>query len=282
MKPLPAVLLFSAFLRMACQGGEAVLFAQGSAWETVGEGYEIAEGLAGGKDGMVYLTDVPASKLLKIDASGKESVLDAQTAQANGLAIGPDGRLYAACMREPQILFWNLESGKRGRIVLPTPANDLAINADGRLYHTWGPADAIYQLDLSDPKPVKVGEIRHANGITLSHDGKELWVAAFFSDTVHAFPILADGTLGPARPAFKAKVPPHGKGLLDGMLPLGDGRLLVATALGLQILSKDAEPVLIPNPTDKRANYVRILTDAGGQRWIYAVHENSVLRRRAK
>ena len=281
MKTLTAALMFGAFLRMACHAGDTALFAEKSTWETVGEGYQIAEGLAGSKDGMVYLTDVPASKLLRIDASGKESVLDAQTAKANGLANGPDGLLYAACMGGPQILFWNLESGERGSIALPTPANDLVITADGRLYYTWGPADAVYQLDLTDPKPVKVGEIRHPNGITLSHDGKELWVGAFFSDTVHAFPILADGTLGPARPAFKAKVPPHGKGLLDGMLPLGDGRLLVATALGLQILSKDAEPVLIPNPTGKRANYVRILTDPGGQRWIYAVHENSVLRRRA-
>jgi len=97
---------------------------------------------------------------------------------------------------------------------------------------------------------------------------------------VLAFPILPDEKLGPSRPAFKAKVPPNGKGLLDGMTPLPDGRLLVATALGLQILATDADPILIPNPTSHRANYVRLITSPDGQRWIYAAHEKSVIRRK--
>ena len=86
--------------------------------------------------------------------------------------------------------------------------------------------------------------------------------------------------LGRARAGFKAKVPDDGKGLLDGMTRLSDGRLLVGTALGLQILSPDGTSELLPNPTDQRANYVRIITDASGQRWIYAAHVKSVLRRR--
>ncbi len=256
------------------------VFAKGSAWETVGEGYNIVEGIAAADNGTIYLTDVPEAKLHKITASGEESVVDAKTSLANGLAFGPDGRLYAACMAEPIILAWDLKTGKTSRILLPSPANDLVITKKGHLYCTWGPENAVYQLDLADPKPVKVAELPDPNGITLSHDGRELWVAEFMTDTVRAYPIRADGHLGPSRIAFKAKVPEDGKGLLDGMTPLADGRLLVGTALGLQILSADAPPIVIPNPTDQRSNYVRIITDAKGQRWIYASHVKSVIRRR--
>jgi gluconolactonase len=260
--------------------GESGVFPENSTWETVGEGYNIVEGIAATDDGTLYLTDVPDAKLIKISASGEELVLDAKTSRANGLAFGPDGTLHAACMAEPIILAWNLKTGKPSRIPLPSPANDLVITPGGQLYCTWGAENAVYHINLADPKPAKVAELPNPNGITLSHDGRELWVGEFFTDTVRAYPILADGRLGPSRAAFRAKVPEDGKGLLDGMTPLADGRLLVGTALGLQILSADAPPVLLPNPTKHRANYVRIVTDAKGQRWIYVAHVKSVLRRR--
>jgi gluconolactonase len=281
MRSYCLVIALGAAMILRAGAGESGLFAENSTWQTVGEGYNIAEGIAATDDGTIYLTDVPDSKLLKISPTGEESTLDAETSRANGLAFGPDGRLYAACMAEPLILAWNLANGETHRIPLPSPANDLVITTGGQLYCTWGAENAVYHLDLADPKPVKVAEIPNPNGITLSHDGSELWVGEFFTDTVRAYPILADGRLGPSRAAFKAKVPEDGKGLLDGMTPLPDGRLLVGTALGLQILSKDAPPVLIPNPTQHRANYVRIVTDADGHRWIYVAHYKSVLRRRS-
>jgi sugar lactone lactonase YvrE len=275
-----AAFAFSAAMIFRSAAAEDGVFVEGSAWETVGEGYNIVEGIAAAGDGTIYLTDVPDAELLKIAPSGEESVVDTETLRANGLAFGLDGRLYAASMAEPVILAWDLKTGKTSRIPLPSPANDLVITPGGQLYCTWGAENAVYHLDLADPKPVKAAELPNPNGITLSHDGRELWVGEFSTDTVRAFPILADCRLGPSRAAFKAKVPEDGKGLLDGMTPLADGRLLVGTALGLQILSADAPPVVIPNPTDQRANYVRIVTDAKGQRWIYAAHVKSVIRRR--
>ena len=257
---------------------EDTLFPAGSEWEVVGQGYKVVEGIAA-KNGTLFYTDVPESKLFRLEPGKPEFLMDKATAKANGLAFGPDGILYSACMGEPRITGWNLESGARKEIPLPSPANDLAITAKGHLYCTWSALSAVYHLNLADPKPVKAAEMPNPNGITLNHDGTELWVGEFRGDTVRAFPILADGALGPARAAFKVKVPADGKGLIDGMTPLADGRLLVATALGLQILSTSAPPILIPNPTPHRANYVRIITDAEGKRWMYVAHVKSLLRR---
>jgi sugar lactone lactonase YvrE len=272
------VLLASA---IGVAAGEAEIFAAESSWETVSEGHRIVEGIAWAKD-KLFLTDVPDRELFRIPSGRGQELMDADTGAANGLAVGPDGRLYGACMHRPAIAVWDLETGARSDIALPTPANDLAITTDGGVYYTWGAANAVYRFSLCNPKPVKAADLPNPNGITLSHDGRELWVGEFHGDTVRAFPILDDGQLGASRAAFKAKVPDNGRGLLDGMTPISDGRLLVATALGLQILAKNGEPIVLPNPTAHRANYVRILRMADGRRWIYAAHEKSVLRRKSR
>lgn len=261
--------------------GEAEIFAEGSKWETVSDGHRIVEGIAWA-DGSLFLTDVPERELFRLTAERGQVRMDADTGAANGLAVAPDGRLLGACMHRPAIAVWDITTGTRAVIPLPTPANDLAVTNDGRVFYTWGEANAVYQFSLANPQPVKVADLPNPNGITLSHDGRELWVGEFHGDTVRAFPILADGRLGPSRPAFKAKVPDNGRGLLDGMTPLKDGRLLAGTALGLQILSQDREPVVLPNPTKHRANYVRLIQTSDGARWIYAAFEKSVLRRKSR
>jgi gluconolactonase len=274
----PLLLLASV---MSLAAGEAEVFVEGSTWETVSEGHRIVEGIAWA-DGSLFLTDVPERELFRLTAERGQVLMDADTGAANGLAIAPDGRLLGACMHRPAIAVWDTATGARSEIPLPTPANDLAVTKDGRVFYTWGGANAVHQFALAHPQPLKVADLPNPNGITLSHDGRELWVGEFYGDTVRAFPILADGRLGPSRPAFKAKVPETGRGLLDGMTPLADGRLLAATALGLQILTENRDPVLLPNPTSHRANYVRLVRTPDGTRWIYAAFEKSVLRRKSR
>lgn len=260
---------------------ESAVFEPGSRWETVSEGHRIVEGIASA-GGVLYLTDVPERELFRITADGKTELMDGATDAANGLAIGPGGKLHGACMHAPAILVWDLQTGARSRISLPSPANDLAITTEGTLYYTWGASNAVHRVIPSAPGAEKVADLPQPNGITLSHDSRELWVGEFHGDTVRAFPILGDGRLGPGVAAFKAKTPADGKGLLDGMTPLKDGRLLVATALGLQILERGKDPVLLANPTDRRANYVRLLTDGKGERWMIAAFEKSVMRRKTR
>lgn len=272
---------FLISLLTATVADETGLFAPGSAWEMVSDGHRVAEGIASAA-GDIFITDVPDGELFRISPDGSESMVDAKTNGANGLAIGPDGQLYGACMHKPVIAVWDPATGERAAdITLPTPANDMAITADGHVFYTWGPANAVFRVSLENPIPVKAAELPNPNGITLSHDGGELWVGEFFGDTVRAYPILDDGRLGPPRNAFKAHVPDDGRGLLDGMTPLPDGRLLAGTALGLQILAENRPAVTLPNPATQRANYTRILTLPDNTRWVYATFVHSVMRRKA-
>lgn len=266
---------------LACQHASAAesLFAEGSTWETVSKGHHIVEGIASLGGGTVYVTDVADNELVRIDPDGKETLIDDATDRANGLAFGPGGKLYSVCMSKPAVLVWDLEKGSRERIPLPSPGNDLAITAGGRLFYTWGKTHAVYELNLVTRESSKVADVENPNGITCGMDGRELFVGRFSSDTVLAFPILPGKGLGPAREAYKVKVPEDGKGLIDGMTPLADGKMLVSTALGLQLLVPDAEPVILGNPTHERANYVRLVTDGNKKRWIYAAHVKSIVRR---
>lgn len=258
------------------------IFAVDSSWETISGNHNIVEGIAAASDGTVYVTDVLDDELIRLNPDGSETIIDQATGHANGLATGPDGRLYSVCMMEPRVLIWDLTSGKRESIPLPTPGNDLAITADGRLFYTWGKTNAVYELNLSTREAAKVADVENPNGISLNKKGDELLVGRFSSDTVLAFPILSEKGLGASREAFKVKTPKNGKGMIDGMTPFGDGKILASTALGLQILSPDEDPVVLENPTKQRANYVRFVRDAGGKSWIYASYVKSVLRRAAR
>jgi gluconolactonase len=276
---ISVVILLSHVIGVADAG--ETLFAVGSEWEKVGGARRVVEGIAGARDGSVYITDVIDDKLIRIDADGTETLIDDATDHANGLAFGPDGRLYGVCMKKPAVLAWNLKTGARETIRIRTPGNDLAITSDGRLFYTWGGTNAVYEVKLPTGGSSKVADVENPNGISLSADGSELLVGRFFADTVLSFPILPEKGLGAPKEAFKAKTPEDGKGLLDGMIPLSKDKILTSTALGLQILSRNGDPELIANPTGQRANYVRMIVDGEGRKWIYAAHVKTLLRRAA-
>jgi hypothetical protein len=67
------------------------------------------------------------------------------------------------------------------------------------------------------------------------------------------------------------------------MQPLKDGRLLIGTALGIQIAPRLGEEgvhplIVVPSPDNRpRCNYARISPD--GQ-WLYAAFAKDILRRR--
>ncbi|MGN6547282.1 MAG: alpha/beta hydrolase-fold protein, partial [Aureliella sp.] len=93
---------------------EAVKFLpEDSEWELVSSGHQWAEGLAIDSDGTLYFTDVFGSKLYKLTADGKQTLLDDDTGQTNGIALGPDGKLYGCSSQAKEIRAWDLKTLKR-------------------------------------------------------------------------------------------------------------------------------------------------------------------------
>jgi len=107
----------------------------GEDWQEVSSGHRFTEGPAVNSKGEVFFTDIPNSRIHKVDLDGKVSVFAEKTANANGLMFGPDGKLYACKNGEKKIVRYD-ENGKEETVLEDSPSNDLVILADGSGYYT--------------------------------------------------------------------------------------------------------------------------------------------------
>lgn len=255
--------------------------------EVVSQGHRFAEGMAFDGGGNLYFTDVPAGELYRVDGATEERTLvDGQTGNVNGIAMGPDGRLYGCAGGSRRIVAWDLASGVRSMVAEGPHSNDIAICDDGTIYFTdpqeravWvvspAPARTLAKARTLDWKP---------NGIGWDAARKRLLVAAFETDTVFAFPVRSDGSLGESKPAYRLTVDGDGRGFLDGMVVLPSGRLLIGTRMGIQRADplggtdSPLSPVVVPPFNGRpRCNYIRLSPD---RRWLYAAFKDDILRLR--
>jgi len=268
---------------------EDFIFAEDSEWEVVSSGHRFAEGMAWDRDGNFLFTDVPRSQLFRVDQlSGAKTLIDGDTGRANGIAFGPDGRLYGCSREDEGINVWNPNTWEKVTLGKGASSNDIAILGDGTIFFTDPARSSVWRIDAHSMERDLAARLTwKPNGLALSLDGKRLLVAEFDGNTVHGFAIDENARLtGDHRPAYRLGVPSNGLGRLDGMQPLADGRLLIGTALGLQLASPIGEEdslaplVIVPSPEGrKRCNYARISPD---NVWIYTAYADDILRRRLK
>ena len=279
-----AVCVFLASLTVA--KADDLIFPEDSEWELVSDGHQFAEGMAWDKEGHFYFTDVPRSLLYKVDANtGERILIDDNTGRANGIVFAPDGRLYGCSRGASRIYAWDPVTWGKVAVATGPASNDIAILRDGTVFFTDPGDNNVWRIDPKSRDLTKAADPNWMpNGISLSLDQKTLLVAEFNSGTIHGFAIDSSGQLkGKSSPAYRLGIPSNGLGRLDGMQPLKDGRLLIGTALGIQIaprLGKEgAHPlIVVPSPDNRpRCNYARISPD--GQ-WLYAAFAKDILRRR--
>lgn len=291
MKPrlsLFAVLL-PVLLPAATPSRPDLLFAAGSDWEVVSAGHQFAEGMAWDAAGHFYFTDVPRGQLFRVErTTGEKSLLDGATGRANGIAFGPDGRLYGCASGDRCIYAWDPASWQKVKVAEGTQSNDLVVRRDGTIFYTDPSPRLVWRLEARTFARTEAVQLEWGpNGIALSRDQATLLVAEFAAGTVHGFPLGRDAAVGgPARPAYRLAVPSDGRGFLDGMVVLADGRLLIGTALGAQLAPAvggaggGSAHVVIPSPQGRpRCNYARLSPDG---EWLYAAHAVDLLRRRLR
>lgn len=162
-------------------------------WFTVTDQNSPLEGAAFDHDGNLLFCDVGASRVLRLTADKKLSVLlDQPGLNAGGIAIHADGRIFAAGTGDKQ----------RGALGVVDPAshtfhevartstpyvpNDLVFDRYGGFYFTdfkgsaLDPLGGVYYVapDMRTVTPI-ARNLALANGIALSPDGDTLWVTEF-------------------------------------------------------------------------------------------------------
>jgi gluconolactonase len=232
----------------------------GEDWQLVAEGYKFTEGPTVNSQGEVFYNEVPNSQTFKVGLDGKVSQFLSDTKRGDGQRFGPDGRLYSVAGATEQILAYTPD-GKATVFADGFRGNDLVVRHDGSAYVTnpdWekGVSSKVWLIKASGEKQVVDTGLKFSNGLTLSPDQSLLYVADSRSHWVYSYQIQSDGTLKHKQKYFHLHTPDTADDSgADGLRVDRDGRLYVATRLGLQVCDQAGRVnCIIPTPNGKVSN----------------------------
>jgi sugar lactone lactonase YvrE/enterochelin esterase-like enzyme len=264
---------------------EAIL-APGEGWQLVAEGYRFTEGPAANAKGEIFFNDIPNSKGYRIGLDGKVSLSIADAKRANGQAFGPDGRLYAVASGEEKIIAYDADY-KAAVIAEGIAGNDIVVAHNGNVYVTHPPANntndpsKVWLIKPGGEKQVVDTGVRFANGITLSPDQTLLYVADYRSHWIYSYRLQADGSLTFKQRYYWLHAPDTADDSgADGIRVDRDGRLYVATRLGIQVCDQAGKVSCIIQTPNGRVSNVSF----GGENFdtLFATCGDKVYKRKLK
>ena len=257
----------------------------GEDWKVVGEGYQFTEGPAANAKGQVYFNDVGAGKTFRVTKEGMLKEFLSDSKRGDGQAFGPDDRLYANAGATNQVIAWDVKGnptvfadGFRG--------NDLVVSHDGSIYVTnpgWNGVDPskIYYISPKGEKKIVDTGLKFSNGLCMSPDHTLLYVADSRTHWVYSYQIQTDGSLAHKQKYFHLHTPDTAEDSgADGVRCDRDGRVWVATRLGLQICDQPGRVnCIVPTPNGKVSNLT-----FGGEKFdvLYCTCGDRVYSRKVK
>jgi sugar lactone lactonase YvrE len=233
----------------------------GESWTLVGEGYQFTEGPIANATGEVFFNDVPNSKTYKVGLDGQVRPHNEDSQRANGMAFGPDGRLYTVATGTERILAYD-SAGAVSVVAEGFRGNDIVARHDGSLYVTAPsrdpqvPSQVYYVSPRGEKKVVDSPAMTFPNGVTVSPDQSLLYVVDSRSHWGYSYQIQADGTLAHKQKYMHFHVPDSAEDSgADGMKADKDGRLYVATRMGIQVFDQLGRvQCIIPLPAPRVTN----------------------------
>ena len=222
--------------------------------ELVRENFVFTEGPLPTTDGGLLFTDYRDEKIWRLDAKGNLSVFRQGTNMTNGIAFMPNGDLLAVEYKARRISVSapdgrNVRDLTRGDGERPlVGVNDAIADARGGVYFT-DPHDRpivegrkvfVYYLPPGQSRARVVDDTMvRPNGLTLSPDGKTLYVADTVGHDVIAWDVRPDGSLADRRPFARLRGIKEGEDSGgDGVAVDRDGRLYVTSVPGVQVFDR--------------------------------------------
>jgi len=254
----------------------------GEEWTQVSDGHRGTDGPAVNGKGEMFFSDPSNNKIFRTGLDGKVSVFAENTNRGNGMMFGPDGRLYVGLVGTKQLAAYT-DDGKMELIAEDVNINDLAINQKGDLYYTDSPAKKIWLVPKGG-KPRVVDEgIESPNGVLFSPDQSLLYVSDYAQQLSWVFQVQADGSLAHKQKYFHVHQPEGAmRPASDGMAVDTDGRVYIATNLGVQVFDQIGKcHAIIPAPQPGRA---LSNVEFGGANFdeLYVTNGDKVYKRKVK
>ena len=257
-------------------------------WELVGEGYRFTEGPVATPEGDVYFNDLGASKTYHVSLDGKVTEWMSDTQRANGMAYGPDGRRYTVAAAAGEVWAFD-KKGKKEVVATGIRGNDIVIAHNGNAYITEPVSNDSKRSERSrvwllrpNGEKVEVDHgLRFTNGIALSPDQTQLYVADYESHWIYSYMVKSDGTLEHKQRLIwlhHKDTEPFSRA--DGVRVDTVGNIWVATNMGIQICDSAGRPrAIIPTPNGRVANFC-----FGGPNFdtLYATCRDKVYKRKVK
>jgi gluconolactonase len=228
-------------------------------WELVGERYSFTEGTIANEKGEVFFQDFPKLTTYKVGLDGKVSALKMDSKGASGTAFGADGKRYTVSGRAKKVFSYDLNE-KETILADSISGNDIAVSKNGNIYLTVPEgSEKPSKLFLIRPNGEKVlldEGLKFANGLTFTPDQTQLYVTESATHWVWIYQIQVDGKLvNKQRYGWLHGQDVDGVAWADGIKCDKDGKVYVATNLGIQILDQLGRVnAIIPMPTGGAAN----------------------------
>ena len=226
--------------------------------ELVKDGLKGLEGPVPSGDGGLYFSAIEENRIYKLDRDGRTiTVFRENTNGTNGLFLLKDGRLLGAegggkrvIAMTPSGMVTALATASRG-MPLRGP-NDVIADGKGGVYFTDPaprPAPDVAPMEPGNVNYIRAngevvfidGDIRRPNGITVSPDGRTLYVGDTEGEYIYAFDIQPDGSARNKRQFAKLIEPERGslglRSRADGMAMDSEDRVYVSTAAGIQVIA---------------------------------------------
>ena len=226
--------------------------------ELVKDGLKGLEGPVPSGDGGLYFSAIEENRIYRLDRDGRTiTVFRENTNGTNGLFLLKDGRLLGAegggkrvIAMAPNGMVTPLATASRG-MPLRGP-NDVIADGKGGIYFTDPaprPAPDVAPMEPGNVNYIRAngevvfidGDIRRPNGITVSPDGRTLYVGDTEGEYIYAFDIQPDGSARNKRQFAKLIEPERGslglRSRADGMAMDSEGRVYVSTAAGIQVIA---------------------------------------------
>ena len=252
--------VFACAVLLGCAVGMAKaeppsIIAADSKLEKLADGFEFTEGPAADAEGNVFFTDQPNDRILKWSVDGKLSTFLHPCGRANGLCFDKKGNMWA-CADEKNALWQISPTGKVTVVIkdyqskLLNGPNDVWLRPNGGLYFSdpfyqrpyWkrGPMEqegqGVYFLTPDRKKlTYVVRDLKQANGIIGTPDGKTLYVADIGADKTYAYDIEKDGSL-----AHKRLFCEMGS---DGMTIDDEGDIYLTGKAGVTVFDKTGKQI---------------------------------------
>lgn len=205
-----------------------------------------ADGIIATRDGGLLIAQNDNSTVIKLDASGKDTVAYTGTNTGGSLAMNSKGAIFVV----NRGLMPSIEQLAPERRTLADRyqgdpldclggvLNDATADSKGGVYFTDG---VVYHADAKGTV-TRYGENLFTNGIVLSPDEKKLWVTN--GGTLAVFDVQSNGSLTNQREFAQLEA---GGG--DGSTLDSAGRIYVTSGAGIQVVGPDGKYLgLIPTP----------------------------------